>query len=1118
MNRRRYWCVMVCAGTLAACAGGSRHPPVVRAPEPETVGALPHRNVEVRPDRPVIESTRLAIANYQRYVEVGGGSTEVLMDAMRRLGDLRLELGEFERAEADSLAASPADTRAAIAIYNKALERFPNYVRNDAVLYQLARAYEAERRGSEALSSLEQLVARYPTSRYAAEAHFRRGEMYFSAQRWNDAEGAYRDVLAQGGRSEFHEQSLYKLGWTRYKRGDVDQALEPFALLLDRYLVTMDRRLRAREELTPPQRELVDDTLRISAIIFSFDDGADGIQKLTARQGAKPYDRLLYEALGDLYIGKERFTDAAQVFHAFADRSPNDSGAPTLLARAVDAQKRGQFVSLVVDAKRDFVSRYAPDSAFWAEHPASRDSVEFKDLRATVQDLAAYYHSEAQRSKLPKDYAEAVDWYQKFLKYFPTDSAAPSMTYALAEVLFESGQYPQAAAEYLRAAYAYPANERSAVAAYAALVAYDKHEAELAGTEQAAWREQGLVEALRFAHEFPDHPESSAVLVRAARRWFDDRDYAKALAAATEAQKRQGAVSVADRQTAWTVIANARFELGEFTEAEAAYLGVLRLLPADDPRRGAMRERVAACIYKSAELRRASGQEADAAGELLRVAQVTPDAAIRATADFDAASLLIGLKDWPRAIEVLERFRRDFPNNSLQEEVTRRLAVAYSETGRSADAAREFRKISSSPTVAASLQREALALAAQYYESSGDSRAAGAMLEEYLKRFGDDAEFCMESRQKLVEFALARHEGAAADRWRHEMVRAEAAAGGLRSDRMRYLAAHAALELALPARDVFLGIRLTLPLKRSLDAKRLAMQKALKGFETADEYAIADVSTKATYEMAELYRALAKDLQQSERPKKMSADTLEQYDLLLEEQAFPFEERAIELHLANIERAREGVYDDSVKASFEALARLKPARFAKVEVLPALMGAADVDGQPLDSEDRVAFEHALSLASAGQHGEALAAFSALAPERAASVAVRFNEGVLMLELGRVSEAEKALAPLARQRATGVAADIVLGVTYRTSGRFADAERVYREALAAESDQVTAHRNYGVLLDLYLQKPEDALVQYQAARDALVARAVAPGVLDGYIAEVKQRLASVLKASEAPELK
>ncbi|HSD74436.1 MAG TPA: hypothetical protein VLB75_06670, partial [Steroidobacteraceae bacterium] len=114
--------------------------------------------------------------------------------------------------------------------------------------------------------------------------------------------------------------------------------------------------------------------------------------------------------------------------------------------------------------------------------------------------------------------------------------------------------------------------------------------------------------------------------------------------------------------------------------------------------------------------------------------------------------------------------------------------------------------------------------------------------------------------------------------------------------------------------------------------KKDAMERALDAYGRAAQYGVAEVTTAATYSMAELYRSLGKDLMESERPKKLSAEELEQYDILLEEQAFPFEEKAIEIHEANIARAREGVYDEWVQKSFDALAKLKPARYAKAEI------------------------------------------------------------------------------------------------------------------------------------------------------------------------------------------
>jgi hypothetical protein len=141
----------------------------------------------------------------------------------------------------------------------------------------------------------------------------------------------------------------------------------------------------------------------------------------------------------------------------------------------------------------------------------------------------------------------------------------------------------------------------------------------------------------------------------------------------------------------------------------------------------------------------------------------------------------------------------------------------------------------------------------------------------------------------------------------------------------------ATLALAKPLVDDYRKVALVEPLKRQLKLKKDRMELALKAFGTAADYGIAEVSTAATYQTAELYRDFGKALMTSQRPKGLKKDELEQYNVLLEEQAFPFEEKAIEVHEVNAKRTTDGIYDASVRASFTALGQLRPARYGKVE-------------------------------------------------------------------------------------------------------------------------------------------------------------------------------------------
>jgi hypothetical protein len=206
------------------------------------------------------------------------------------------------------------------------------------------------------------------------------------------------------------------------------------------------------------------------------------------------------------------------------------------------------------------------------------------------------------------------------------------------------------------------------------------------------------------------------------------------------------------------------------------------------------------------------------------------------------------------------------------------------------------------------------------------------MLEKFVASHPTPVADAIEARQRLADYAAHAGDGARQIHWYHEIVAADAQAGAERSDRTRYLAAKAQIQLAAPARDAFRNVKLVLPLKKSLIAKRKALDAALGDYKRVLDYQVAETTTAATFEMAELYRQLAKDIMSSERPGHLSKDEREQYDSLLEEQVYPFEEQAIAMHEANAARAKDGLYDEWVKKSYSVLAELKPARYAKSEV------------------------------------------------------------------------------------------------------------------------------------------------------------------------------------------
>jgi TolA-binding protein len=918
------------AGVLlySAIAGASSNEPTIKDLEKQ-------QQADVSPEPPHDVDSSKTMQSYKRFLDLNAGDAALREEAMRRLGDLNLESSESERIEHELATNEGLRATEAIHLYTALLKTYPKYERNDSVLYQLARAYELNAQPDKALATLDRLVASYPNSKYIDETQFRRGEILFSDKSYPAAQAAYEAVIKFGSTSGFYNQSLYKHGWSLFKQGENQRSLDSFANVLDSVLVSKNspKALVELDTLSKPNRELVEDTFRVMSITFSYNDGAKSIDEFVKhRKQQRPYYYLLYARLGDLYMEKERYTDAADVYRAFVSQDRNNEKAPLLEMQAIEAYSKGGFPDLVLQGKKEFVEDYSYGTPFWQGRSPKDEPKVVAELKINLKDVAQYYHAQAQRTKNVADFQEAAKWYRSYLTSFPDDPESAVTNYLLADTLFESKQYLDAAQQYENTAYSYGSHAKAADAGYAALVAYGKEEEGLSGEAKAKIHVREVDSSLRFAQEFPTHAESAQVLTRAATDLYAAKDYQRATAAAQMLLARQPPVDAGKQRIAYTVIANSNFEQGHFDKAEAGYASAQALMPANDPERAAIVDRLAASIYKQGEQKSQSGDSAGAVEDFLRVSKEAPSSKVRANADFDAGALLINQKQWDRAIVVLEGFRRNFPQSPLQPDVTRKLAVAYSESNHPGEAAAEFEQIAQTPTESADLQREATLQAADLYDKAGNATKSRAMLEAFVKRFPQPLNPAMEARNKLSLIAAKFGDINARDYWLKEIVNADRAAGTARTDRSKALAAKATLTLAAPARDEFMRIKLVIPLKKSLAEKRKAMENALKAYTQAADYQVAEVTTAATYESAELYRQLGKDLMGSERPNNLSKDELEQYNVLLEEQAFPFEEKAIQLHEVNTARVKDGTYDEWVQKSFAALAQLNPGRYAKVEI------------------------------------------------------------------------------------------------------------------------------------------------------------------------------------------
>ncbi|WP_136514889.1 tetratricopeptide repeat protein [Geomonas edaphica] len=978
MKRTRFL-LMALFALLAACqSGGGR----------ETIAQLKDVKVEIK-EVPIEGGLEKAMEGYQHFLDETPESS-LTPAAIRRLADLKIEkeygyvaatprvpggeavLPAPERAEVASSAAAAVPSRApgesdadfekrtlkakeghdgeeragareAIALYRKLLDKYPHYQGNDQVLYQMSRAYEELGETEEAMAVMQRMVKDYPGSRYMNEVQFRRAEYFFTHRQYIEAEGVYKGLVEAGPETSFYELALYKLGWTFYKQELYEEGLDRFIALLDHKVAAGYDFAATGDDL---ERKRVDDTFRVISQSFSYLHGAASAVEYFEKNGKRGYEDRVYSNLGEFYYEKRRYSDAAAAYNAFVTRNPFHRASPQFSMRVIEIHIAGGFPTLVIEAKKEFARNYGLKSEYWKHfEPASRPEV-LGFLKTNLTDLAHHYHALYQAPEHVKEkeenFKEALQWYGDFLDSFPKEAESASINYQMADLLMENRSFARAAKEYERTAYEYPRYEKSSAAGYAAVFAYREQLREAKAEEKDPVKREAVRSSLKFAETFPEHEKAAVVMGAAADDLYELKDYEQGL---TVARKLIATFPAADKEvlkSAWIVVGHSCYELKRYPEAEAGYAQVLALIPEGDASRTGFTDNLAASIYKQGEEANAAANYRAAADHFLRVGRVAAGSKIRVNAEYDASVALIQLKAWKEATAVLASFRELFPGHELQPEVTRKLAFVYREDGRLAEAAGEYERVESE-FKDEDVRREALMLAAELHQQSGNKKQALAVYRRYVGYFPDPVEVNLEMRDKICTFVKDEDRAAYLNELK-EIIAIDAAAGDKRTPRTRYLAGKGALVFAEGDYERFAEVKLVQPFEEKLRRKKELMKVAMQSFGKLPEYEVGEVTAAATFYLAEIYGEFSKSLTGSQRPSDLNPQELQEYEMALEEQAFPFEEKAISVHEKNMELVSVGIYNDWVDKSLGRLAKLLPARYDKPEAATDIVASMDSFG------------------------------------------------------------------------------------------------------------------------------------------------------------------------------
>lgn len=927
--------VLILAGLLSACASAPQQTAKPDVTQLKSMNFMLEKNVVYR------ANVDEAIDAYQSFLDHHPAHPNAA-EAMRRVADLKLEKIEEKVAQQANYTYgnNAADYSEVIELYRQHLKRYPNFPHKDRVLYQLAKALDQSTAMEKASEVLKELVDTTPESQYVTEANFRIGEYQFVFGNYAAAEQAYQRVLNTGKNTPYFEKAMYKFGWTHFKQNNFQYAGDVFMELLKIKIpaTVLDQGKPLQElKLSRGDREVVEDTLRALALGLSYQGGVESLATLFERWGDQPFEYLVYEQLANQYLDTQRYDDAAEVFLAHVRKRPWHPRSPTMQLAVIEIYQQGGYTKMVRSMKEETVHRYWSKGDNWNMLTAENKRMLNPRIKDMLDGLSASDHALSRRTKLQSDYDKAIGWYDMYLQAYPLEDKAAEKTFLYAELLFDARYFDRAAKAYEAAAYNFPRFAKRSEAAYAAILAYKEHENTLQGEERKSMQLLRIASSMNFARNFPGDKRVPVVLSNAAEELFENKDYYQAIDVATEALKLNTQNDITLQRNALSVLAHSNFETARYSEAEQAYGRLLSVTPKDDPIYTQRIEWMAAAIYKQGEVARKEENYVLAAVHFKRVGTKTPTASIVEKADFDVVSSYLAGEVWSEAIPALLHYRKRYPESELQGDVTQGLAVAYIKSGQKGKAASEYLRLADAESDP-DTRREITWQAAELYEAGGHVDAALSTYKLFVRRFPEPIDQTVEVQRHIADLYISQGDYRLRDVWLREIIKANETLTG-QNARVNYLAATAELTMANDSFKSFDKVQLVNPIRQNLARKKELMEDSLAAYARTADYGVADVTTAATYYIAEIYRRFSSELMDSERPDDLNADELEQYEIMLEEQAYPFEEQALDIHESNIRRIADGIYNEWIQKSIHQMAKLMPARYGKEERLVGVIRA-----------------------------------------------------------------------------------------------------------------------------------------------------------------------------------
>ena len=767
----------------------------------------------------------------------------------------------------------------------------------DAVHYALGFAlYELGER-DEAVKVFEGIIRNYPQSIYLPEMNFRIGEFYFETGQMGEARDSYMRVLNYH-QSVFYDKAVYKLGWVYYKIDDFKNASDLFMSIIDRTWEGKSKEAGLTEE-------------SISCLVMSlthFNKIDEAVGYLQSK-GVRGYSTSVLEKIGEVLIQETRYENAIYVYDFLIKSFPDNPNTPFIYERIADLYE-GNGDKETAIAKREILAHQYNYTTAWYKknHPDGSEKIDSL-ISKTIINVSKSYHLKGKSEADMKYLQSAIDGYRNFLLLFPKSQNYKEINLLLAEAMFDAGTYNEAAMEYEKTAKLYQETLKRGDIAYSALlthaVIFNKTEGERGAVINNAVR---ILEA--YGKDFSLSGKLEKAHYTISDMYAQIRIYNKAREILMPLTKGKDSVNAYKR------IAELHLEEGNLASSEDIYSKLFSV--SKDPE---LLEILAKLRYRLGDEYLKAGKLNEAVEKFNSAFTVYPDSDIGEGSLMKIGHIHIQKKNINGIRETVGRFRKAYPNSSgalsLLVEAGQQI-----ENDEPLKAAMLYEEASSITSDSKNIQKLLFA-AGIIYEKNKEYNKAIEIFKKYLLKDEIPPDREAEARYRLGYSQIKSGKKEEGMETFSRLKERSGQTGNIFVAKAEFLILKERL-------NVYFGMKITQPFEETLIKKTELLNRIIKDYSDMASYKMPELLTEMFFSMGIALENFRDSILHSERPSDLTKEELEEYNFLLEEKAYPYDEKAVRAYENSLQISREyKVYNEWMQKGLERLANLRPVLYKR---------------------------------------------------------------------------------------------------------------------------------------------------------------------------------------------